>query len=149
MVFYLTSSHSLPKLQSDVKTALDRTNAELAILPAPLVKDPSSELLGMVTKFCTGFGAYVEGTRGSERLIQDNLNAYIEFKSSIRHSAPDFRPFVTVNDTPASLIDVSEVLGDEPLPERYDSIHQPIYLQDVRAHISRYVDLNDCGSTSA
>ncbi|KAF8591661.1 hypothetical protein K439DRAFT_1626647 [Ramaria rubella] len=128
---------SLPHLRSELKAAIDRTNAELATLPPPLLEDPSSELLNLVTKFCASFEGFVEGIRGSERLIQENHKSYVAFKIAIRRSAPDFRPFVTAIESSGDIIDPSEVVGDEPLPENCILTSEPIYLQDVRAYINR------------
>ncbi|KAF8510294.1 P-loop containing nucleoside triphosphate hydrolase protein [Hysterangium stoloniferum] len=135
-------NESLPQLQAEVRKALDETNSQLARLPPALSGDPSSNLMALVTQFCATFDGYAEGRRNCERLVQENLKTYRTFKLAIRCSAPDFRPFECKDDdnedTDISR-QITEIVGDEPLPEKTESLSSPspVYLEEVRDHLLR------------
>jgi hypothetical protein len=95
-----------------------------------------------VTHFSDTFAGFVEGRGKYEQLIQENCQAYAEFKLAIRRSAPDFR--LTYDNDNGTDDDITKIIGDEPLPENVKSLSPPMYLADVSLHITKSVYLNIC-----
>ncbi|KAL5531192.1 hypothetical protein ACEPAG_4068 [Sanghuangporus baumii] len=98
----------LPQLRKQAQDELMKTLAALGQLPAPFLADISSEVLERVTNFCQEFSGTIYGTINAmmpelqssghakccgKSFIHRNRAIYEEFKSQIRSTAPDFRPF--------------------------------------------------------
>ncbi|KDQ18068.1 hypothetical protein BOTBODRAFT_63785 [Botryobasidium botryosum FD-172 SS1] len=121
---------SLPGLRSEVQSSLDKCRETLAKLPRP-IEDPSSEVLHLIAEFSSELKAYVNGLPGHEKLVQKNRLTHEKFKADIRRTVPRFIPFED-----ASQNDFDETCDDEDASVDSDDCEcQPMYLNDMRAHI--------------
>ena len=67
-------------------------NALACLLP-PLLDNPVSELLRLITAFSKVTNDWINGADGCECLIQCYHTANAKFKEDIQETPPDFRPF--------------------------------------------------------
>ncbi|KAH8109512.1 P-loop containing nucleoside triphosphate hydrolase protein [Phellopilus nigrolimitatus] len=101
----------LPRLGEQAREQLKSCRDSLAQLPELLHGDVSSEVLERVTNFCQELTATVYGYEyilgvqhagpnisSNKSFIQSNRAMYKGFRSQIRHTAPDFRPFENHQD---------------------------------------------------
>ena len=133
-VFYLL--YRLPKIREEVQRNLDRCQDELDKLPSAPKDDASTEILKMVNSFCKELGDTIYGTGDNKTMVQGNRVSYDRFGKSILGTAPNFQPFESslsaeVSDNEAEDRNMSDVEGT--------SSTQPIYLQEVRETIKRYL----------
>jgi hypothetical protein len=76
----------------------------------------------------------VHGTHEDKRLAQRNRDIYAIFKSDIRGTAPDFRPF----DKPEEYVSLDNVEGKMTLTIRHPGV-KAMGIYDVRRVIKEYV----------
>lgn len=113
------STFSLPGLKHAIDEQLRGCHIELAKLPAPLATDPSTEFLLRVTAFCSDFRAAVFG-EARKSLVQHNRQQFLQLKSDIYKTCPDFRPF-----------------------EDYSKYHRPTTLEGPTEYGKMPMDLNE------
>ncbi|OJA13651.1 hypothetical protein AZE42_06890 [Rhizopogon vesiculosus] len=118
---------ALPRLREDVDRLLANCNRELDALPLPLTNDPQIEVLERVNAFCDVFKSFVNGSHEDKRLAQRNRALYAIFKSEIRGTAPDFRPF----EKPEEYVPLDDIEGDMILTKRAPGV-SAIGINDVR-----------------
>ena len=80
-------------MKFDATQAQEATKLQLSKLPPGVAENPASELLRIVTSFSTEFGQLCSGVSDYAQLIQQCKPAYDDFKTAIRRTAPDFRPY--------------------------------------------------------
>ncbi|TDL21013.1 hypothetical protein BD410DRAFT_790079 [Rickenella mellea] len=97
----------LPTLKAQAQRKIDECRKELELLPAPLMHEPSAEILEMINKFCGELKEAVYGKGNFKLFIQQNQASYRAFKIKIRSTAPDFRPVENVSKC-AAISDVEE-----------------------------------------
>jgi hypothetical protein len=68
-------------------------------------------------------------------LIHNHRNAYSEFKSKIRNTAPNFKPFVNTTEAQKAAAKWPDADGDEECV----STEAPLYLEDMRRHIEKSI----------
>ncbi|EIN04160.1 hypothetical protein PUNSTDRAFT_138885 [Punctularia strigosozonata HHB-11173 SS5] len=85
---------ALPKVKADVNRLSIENLSQRVALPQHLASDPATELLRMMTGFCSEIRAVVHGENHDDmRLVQSNRALYAIFRKAVRATAPDFRPF--------------------------------------------------------
>ncbi|KAJ7207815.1 P-loop containing nucleoside triphosphate hydrolase protein [Mycena pura] len=84
---------NLPTLRNQLNDLLARYTAELLEIPPAPSSEPAAEILLRTTAFCKEFAAAVAGNV-HKGLAQSCRQLYQEFKTTIRNTCPDFRPFV-------------------------------------------------------
>jgi len=134
----------LPRLREDVDNLLVSCNRDLEALPLPLSNDPQIEVLERVNMFCDVFKSFVNGTHEDKRLAQRNRALYAIFKSEIRGTAPDFRPF----EYPEKYVPLDDIEGGMPLTKRNPGVNV-MGIYDVQRVIKKYVLVFYCGSWTA
>ncbi|KAL5536401.1 hypothetical protein ACEPAF_223 [Sanghuangporus sanghuang] len=133
---------TLPQLRQTLRSSLLDTQRELYDLPAPPSEDPTIELLQLIVEFDAQLGDRVRGLSGHESLLQKCRPAYAEFQADIKTTTPNFIPFLKseMDEETEELVSetgyrqVIEEMGDS-----FDSIEEPIFLDDMRDRISRMV----------
>ncbi|GJE98795.1 dynamin domain-containing protein [Phanerochaete sordida] len=126
-------NQALPKLRREAKDSLDIVREQLDALPPPPSENPAHELLRMVTTFTSEVRSFIQGAESHERLIQKCRLAYGAFKSHIRGTAPQFKPFESSRE-PGSK-SYRSILSSEDEDDQADMQNRPMYLNDVRKHI--------------
>lgn len=99
--------------------------------------DPASYILTLLTHLCDNVQQYVRGSSDSSLLIHHNRDAYAIFKESIRLTNPNFIPFPDASYNNASILK-SIAEGEEDAKELTGNM-KPIYLNDMRKHIMKYI----------
>jgi hypothetical protein len=74
---------------------IQATEKLLQGLPQALSNDPISKVLHLISDFIHDIGKLVEGTPGANGLLQQIRPAQLEFRNSIRATAPNFRAAVS------------------------------------------------------
>ena len=133
--------HSLPVLRQQSKDSNKKIAELLDSLPPPPSENPSAELIRLITAFSGEVENVIQGRESHERLIQICRPAYVTFKKDIRATAPQFRPFVHEGQGPLpSSQGYFEIDGsDETLIDEDIELPPPLYLEDVKNHIEKYV----------
>ena len=129
---------SLPKIQSETSRNLENCRKELNALPPAVDMEPASYMLTLLTRLCDDVQQYVRGNANTSRLIHQNRDAYVLFKTAIKNTTPNFIPLPDASDDIASASkdlaegkdDVEALVGDQ----------KPVYLNDMRKHIMKYVE---------
>ncbi len=67
------------------------TEASIRQLPKPPSSDPVGEVLRLIADFIQDLTVHIEGTPGSDGLLQQIRPAQLDFKRAIRSTAPNFR----------------------------------------------------------
>lgn len=83
---------SIPTLKGLVAQLLRDNAAALEALPAPLLIDPMTELLTLVSTFCGKLKDSVYADGADKTFVHRNQALYKTFKKSIWVTAPDLRP---------------------------------------------------------
>ncbi|EIM80766.1 uncharacterized protein STEHIDRAFT_27185, partial [Stereum hirsutum FP-91666 SS1] len=126
----------LPKVAADATSRLETCDAALSGLPQPLDTEPATYMLSLITALCEDVKTVVEGLQKNQsldtKLIQGNRKIYAVFKDNIRSTCPNFAPRKR-NDK-----NVSDSDGESDA-ESEDSANPPIYLDDMRSHITNSV----------
>ena len=131
----------LPRLREDVDKLLASCNKDLDSLPPPLSNDPQIEVLERVNAFCDAFKSFVNGTHEDKCLAQRNRAHYAIFKSEIRGTAPDFRPF----EKPEEYIPLDDIEGNMILTKRDPGV-KAMGIYDVGKVIREYVLASCCNN---
>jgi hypothetical protein len=135
-------SFRLPKLRDDAQQALAETLKGLGQLPPPPPDNPTVELLRLLTVFSTETKQWVDGAEQKEGLVRNYKRASAKFKSNIRRTGPNFKPFkdadeeisfgpfrnIPEDESSADLATASGVGGVD--------VGSPMYLLEVRQHIA-------------
>ncbi|KAF8878222.1 P-loop containing nucleoside triphosphate hydrolase protein [Infundibulicybe gibba] len=124
-------SESLPNIHSEASVALQNCKRELANLPPVVDQEPSVYILTLLTRFCEEIQLYIRGSSESGSLIQSNKLAYDRFKSDIKRTRPNFKPFPDARQAPAQAAETGDSVQDRL------SAANPVYLEDMRSHITR------------
>lgn len=97
------------------------------------------ELLDMIKALSSELDALVQGSEGSERLLQQCRPAHQQLKFDILGTAPNFRPFCTAADDKKDFaVEVDEDDAVEKNRKRKrTSSSAPIYLKDIRSQIDK------------
>lgn len=129
---------SLPKIRTEALARLDDCRRELSALPAAIGTEPATHLLMLLTGLCDDVQQYIRGGGRVSRLVHDNRDAYAAFKRAVRSTAPNFVPVPDAGQGGADEVRVLEGDGEEPA-EGLVSMMKPMYLNDMRKHIKRYI----------
>ncbi|KAI0820963.1 P-loop containing nucleoside triphosphate hydrolase protein [Irpex lacteus] len=81
----------LPELQDELQKLIQLTEASIRQLPKPPSADPVGEVLRLIADFIQDLTVHIEGTPGSDGLLQQIRPAQLDFKTAIRSTAPNFR----------------------------------------------------------
>ncbi|KAJ6557932.1 P-loop containing nucleoside triphosphate hydrolase protein [Mycena capillaripes] len=127
----------LPIIRQMASERMDACRRELASLPDKVVGDPATHMLKLVTAFCTEIRQFVDGQSDMSQLIRERNAAFAAFKTAIKKTQPQFIARVPGAGTPAFPIHID----NEPVTSAMDLIasQKPVFLTDVRAHISRSI----------
>ncbi|KAG7442467.1 uncharacterized protein BT62DRAFT_954832 [Guyanagaster necrorhizus] len=121
---------ALPKIQLEATRQLKTCRDELERLPKPIVGDPATYMLQLITTLCDDINLHIRGSSRTNKMIQDNRTAFAKFKIEIRKTAPNFIPSgdakESVNDDDESENGVLTTSG-------------PFGVSDMRMHIQRSV----------
>lgn len=85
----------LPELEEELNGLLERTAHELSRLPNPPSSEPVGEMLRLINSFVRSIEHLVDGVPDENGLIQTLRGPQMDFKKTIRGTAPDLRPFTT------------------------------------------------------
>lgn len=140
MLFY----SRLPNLRTETMKCLATCEQELAVLPKPIDAEPATYMLGLVTSFVNDVERYVRGGPAAGRLIHENRAAFATFKQAIRRTAPNFRPYVTADQTTVHFQNYLGEGEDEGPEDGLLSDMQPFTLTDMQKHIQKSVSLCSC-----
>jgi hypothetical protein len=108
---------------------LSECRKDLMELPPPIPRDPVTEVLSRVRKFCDAFKEAAFGEGDSLEFVQGNRKEYTDFMQRIYQTCPDFRPFE--DHTRYSNLNVLEGPGMHTGP--------PLDLAAVQRTIEKYV----------
>ncbi|PBK78915.1 hypothetical protein ARMSODRAFT_947905 [Armillaria solidipes] len=81
---------ALPKIQLEATRQLETCRDELEHLPKPIVGDPATYMLQLITALCDDVNLHVRGSPQTSKMIQDNRAAFAKFRVDIRKTAPNF-----------------------------------------------------------
>ena len=98
----------------------------MALLPEP-TKNPIAKASKIIGDFLRSVEKHLEGAPGKDGLHQSIRQPFVEFKATIRASAPDFRPYPSSDKT--SCYCTVPVL---PYPDTAVNKNQVIYLDNVK-----------------
>jgi len=84
---------SLPEIQQELDKSIFNARFALSSIPKEPSKDPRNEISNLVHGFVTKLAKHVEGMPDEDGLIQSIQPAQENFRSAIRRTAPEFRPF--------------------------------------------------------
>lgn len=139
----------LPDLRLKSKQRLQEIKEMLEALPPPLSENPVAELLRLVTRFSVDVEHVIRGSESFESLLQSCRAAYASFKCDIHGTEPIFKPFINEDEASdryspmeeASEVAFEEVIHEDPVTNDSGNTNalSPMYLEDVRAHIQKYV----------
>ncbi|KAK0196410.1 P-loop containing nucleoside triphosphate hydrolase protein [Armillaria mellea] len=113
---------ALPKIQLEATRQLETCRDELDCLPKPIVGDPATYMLQLITALWSP---------QTSKMIQDNRSAFAKFKIGIRKTAPNF----------VSSGEAKEPVDDEESDEDGGVLttSAPFTVSDMRKHIRRSV----------
>jgi GTP-binding protein EngB required for normal cell division len=145
----------LPEIQEELQTMLQNTEDQIHSLPKPPSSDPFVEINGMLYNFSSDLHLQMLGIANKEGLLQRVHPAHEDFRSTIRGTAPDFRPYErrerrSKTFTKPEFLANEEDDDDGELKEDQDSndgndlaASGPIYIDEVlnRAKIARTREL--------
>ncbi|KAK0211639.1 P-loop containing nucleoside triphosphate hydrolase protein [Armillaria fumosa] len=122
---------ALPKIQLEATRQLETCRDELERLPEPIVGDPATYMLQLITALCDDVNLHVRGSPQTTKMIQDNRAAFAKFKIDIRKTAPNF----------VSSGKAKEPVDDEESDEDRGVLttSAPFTVSDMRKHIQRSV----------
>ncbi|KAJ7889632.1 P-loop containing nucleoside triphosphate hydrolase protein [Mycena leptocephala] len=115
---------SLPQIQIELETTVQKTRANLAQLPKPPSSDPVGEIAALLHGFVGELYKILEGVPRADGLLQIIRPAQEQFRRAIRTTAPDFRPF----EAPAEGLDTSRTR--ELLPCHYPFVVQKSFIAE-------------------
>jgi hypothetical protein len=84
---------SLPEIQQELEKSIISARSTLSTFPKEPSKDPRNEIANLLHGFVTHLAQHMEGLPDEGGLIQSIRPAQEKFKSAIRQTAPEFRPF--------------------------------------------------------
>jgi hypothetical protein len=131
----------LPNLRSETTRLLGQCKEDLKQIPKPIGMEPAAFMLNLITALNDEVQQYVRGGTNTAQLIHENRAAFVTLKSAIRCTAPNFTPFV---DATRHTIKFENSLGEgdgESPTEGLISTGKPFYLNDMRVHIEKFVDI--------
>ncbi|PCH34569.1 nucleoside triphosphate hydrolase protein [Wolfiporia cocos MD-104 SS10] len=96
------TQESLPGLKEEVENRLAECSYQIDALPEEIRTDPTSEILGRISGFCTELQGEVYGHNEDKSFVHQNRASFKEFKLKIRETAPDFRPVVDSTQSSAA-----------------------------------------------
>lgn len=85
--------YSLPEIQQELENSILSVRGTLYKLPKEPSADPRNEISNLLHDFVTHLSQHVEGVPDEDGLMQCIRPAQEKFKSAIRRTAPEFRPF--------------------------------------------------------
>lgn len=86
-------SKRLPEIQEELEKSILSARLALSMLPKEPSNDPRNEISNIVHRFVTDLSWHVKGVPDDDGLIQSIRPAQRKFKSAIRGTVPEFRPF--------------------------------------------------------
>jgi hypothetical protein len=127
----------LPEIQQELQTNLQRTENELRALPRPPSSDPVGEVHQLLAAFGRDVAAQVRGTV-SPGLIQGVNERHSSFRSAIRRTAPDFRPYEAASEEQPEM-PPPDFLGTEDPEAMQEKSDKPIFINEVCDLLEKYV----------
>jgi hypothetical protein len=83
----------LPEIHEELQKLLRQTETSIHQLPKPPSSDPFGEVLHLIADFTSDLSRHVEGTPNPDGLMQSIRPAQVRFRSAIRATVPEFRPY--------------------------------------------------------
>ncbi|KAK0463456.1 P-loop containing nucleoside triphosphate hydrolase protein [Desarmillaria tabescens] len=120
---------ALPKIQLEATRQLETCRDELEHLPKPIVGDPATYMLQLITALCDDVNLHVRGSSQTSKMIQDNRAAFAKFKIEIRKTAPNF----------VSSGEAKEPVDDDDEDGGVLTTSAPFTVSDMRKHIQRSI----------
>jgi hypothetical protein len=129
----------LPIIIETATNQLDECRAALAGLPMPSMEDPATQLLTLITEFCSGFKRSVRGASEPSVLIQRNNAAFGDFKIAIRRTAPMFVAQLRTDPNAAECVVLHAEDEEELSVSKETPGDERIYLDDIRETVDKCV----------
>jgi hypothetical protein len=101
----------LPGLVDELQTLLKQTTSHLGKLPKPPPENPVTEIIELVSMFSRSLSTYVDGTPDEFGIHQIIRPLHMKFSNAIKNTAPDFRPYKTLqpmNYEPPTFLDAEK-----------------------------------------
>ena len=129
----------LPDLQVELKKLYRNTEQDLQLLPKPPSQNPCQDVLNLISNFTLDLSKHLEGIPDEEGLLQAIKRQQKYFRTAIRATPPNFRPYERRH-----FIDgLVEDIFDQEVAERLDVATEvqgdTIFLDDVFNRAQRYV----------
>jgi hypothetical protein len=124
----------LPEIQDELQKLIVATEDRIRLLPRPPSNDPVGDILQLITSFHRRIEQHVEGTPTKDGILQQIRPAQQEFKSSIRATAPDFRPYTKEENDHFTLAPPSFLSNEEsvsPNNHANNADDKAIYIDEV------------------
>lgn len=83
----------LPEIQDELERSIVKTETELEGLPIAPGNDPLAEIMNLIHRFTIDISRHAEGCPVPGGLLQTIRPAYMQFRHSIKGTAPEFMPF--------------------------------------------------------
>ena len=112
----------LPELQGELDRLLEQVNDNISRLPDPPSPEPMVEIMNRIGIFVRSIEHIVAGAPDENGLIQALLEPREQFKTEIRQTAPNFRPFEQPKDVNAApLLPQPRFLSNEEAESEWHS----------------------------
>lgn len=121
----------LPEIHEELQNHLRKTEKQIQDLPKPPSSDPFGEILHLIGEFTRSLARHLEGTPGSNGLIQSIRPAQIQFQRAIRATAPDFRPYARKDAQARSLPGMPFLENEEQFEARPEDDGREIFIDEV------------------
>lgn len=92
-MFTSPAGYRLPEIQDEIENMINKTQKQIELLPKPPPKNALNEVAKLIKDFDSSLRMHIEGVPDKEGIIQQNRAPYGRFRSVIRRTAPEFRPF--------------------------------------------------------
>ncbi|KAH7912598.1 P-loop containing nucleoside triphosphate hydrolase protein [Hygrophoropsis aurantiaca] len=135
----------VPNFRNEAMKLLNDCKRNLNCVPKAIDTDPASYMMSLIAEFCKTVDQYVCGGTETGSLIQEHRVAYSAFKSAIRSTAPNFKPYLSSGQKAYGLKnfepsdDEEDGENEASDTESSASLSRPFYLQDMREHIEKSI----------
>lgn len=123
--------YRLPEIHDELQNHLRKAEKQIQDLPKPPSTDPFGEVLHLIGDFTRSISRHLEGTPGSNGLLQSIRPAQIQFQHAIRETAPDFRPYERGEAESRQLPEMSFLENEEHFEKRLEDRGKEIFVEEV------------------
>jgi hypothetical protein len=128
----------LPEIQHELQAILKKTSDDLRALPKAPSADPVGEVHQLLAAFNREVSVHVLGT-AQPGLIQRMNERHVTFRSAVRGTAPDFRPYESSKEEKPDM-PVPDFLGAEGPASSHNEVGgEPIFINEVCDLLEKYV----------